>query len=114
MESIRSQPKAERTFFEDKNGKIKYKDYCMNCSQVCKQSHKVVSVLCSKKDIVHTPNEYFTEIENNKLDFPSIAKQIGINSRTLRSMMLGNQDMTYEAYDGLDKILFPNSKRNKK
>lgn len=114
MESIRSQPKAERAFFEDRNGRIKYKSYCINCSHECKQSYKVVSVQCKKKDIVHTPNEYLSEIESSKLNMPAIGKKIGINSRTLRSMLIGNQDMSFEAYDGLDKILFPDSKRNKK
>lgn len=114
MESIRDYPKAEREFFEDKNGKIKYKDYCMNCSQTCKQSYKVVSVKCIKKDIVHTPNEYLAEIENNKLELSDIGKKVGINSRTLRSMLIGNKDMSFEAYDKLDQLLFPDTKRNKK
>lgn len=114
MDSIRDYPKIEREFFEEKNGKIKYKDYCINCSQECKQSHKVIQVMCGKKDIVHTPKEYLAEIENNKLDFPKIAKQIGIHSRTLRSMLLENKDMTFDAYDKLDKLLFSDSKRNEK
>lgn len=113
MESIRNQPKIEREFFEDKNGKIKYKDYCMNCSNICKQSFKVISVQCKQKNIVHTPNEYLAEIENNKLELADIGKKIGINSRTLKSMLVGNRDMSFEAYIGLEELLFPDIKRRK-
>lgn len=114
MESIREYPKIERAFFEDKKGKIKYNDYCLKCSQECKQSYKIISISCKKEDIVHTPKEYLDKIKREKLDFSSVAKEVGIHSRTLKSMLIGNRDMSFDAYDGLDKLLFPNSKRNKK
>lgn len=114
MKSIRGYPKVEREFFEDKKGNIKYADYCMNCSGQCKQSHKVLQVICPKKDLVHTPKEYIKEIQKQNKDVNLIGREIGINSRTVKSMLYENQDMSFEVYDNLDKLLFSESKRNKK
>lgn len=114
MESIRDYPKTEREFFEDKNGNIKYANYCLNCSNSCKQSHKVLQVMCANKDIVHSPREYISEIFNQGKDINTIGREIGINSRTVKSMLNERQDMSFEVYDKLDKLLFSDSKRNKK
>lgn len=114
MKSIRNYPKSERAFFEDKKGNIKYSDYCMNCSSDCKQSHKVLKVHCHKKDIVHSPKDYIKEINKQGKDVNTIGREISINSRTVKSMLYENQDMSFEVYDKLDRLLFPNDKRNLK
>ena len=114
MESIRDYPKAEREFFEDNKGNVKYVDYCMNCSGQCKQSHKVTIIQCKKKDLVHTPKEYINEILKQDKDISTIGREIGVNSRTVKSMLYENKDMSFEVYDKLDRLLYPDSKRNKK
>lgn len=113
MDSIRDYPKQEREFFETKNGDIKYADCCMNCSWQCKQSHKVLQVICSNKDLVHSPKEYIKEILNQNKDVNTIGRDIGVHSGTVKSMLYENKDMSFEVYDKLDKLLFPNNKRNK-
>lgn len=112
--SIRDYPKAEREFFEDKKGDIKYNENCLKCSQQCKQSFRATLVSCKKIDKVHSPQEYIKEILNQKKDVSSVGKEIGINSRTVKSMLYESQDMSFEVYDKLDRLLFPDSKRNKK
>ena len=114
MESIRDYPKAEREFFEDNKGNVKYVDYCMNCSGQCKQSHKITIVQCKKKDLVHTPKEYINEILKQDKDISTIGREIGVNSRTVKSMLYENKDMSFEVYDKLDRLLYPKDKRNKK
>lgn len=114
MESIRNYPKIEREFFEDKKGNIKYISYCLNCSNSCKQSYKVLKITCQKKDLVHSPKEYIDEISKQGKNIDTIGREVGVNSRTVKSMLNENQDMSFEVYDKLDKLLFPNSKRNSK
>ena len=114
MESIRDYPKAEREFFEDSKGNVKYVDYCMNCSGQCKQSHKVTVIQCKKKDLVHTPKEYINEILKQNKDISTIGREIGVNSRTVKSMLYENKDMSFEVYDKLDRLLYPKDKRNLK
>ena len=111
--SMRDYPKAEREFFEDDKGEIKYVDFCMNCSNPCKQSHKVTIFQCKKKDLVHTPKEYIKEILKQDKDISTIGRDIGINSRTVKSMLYENQDMSFVVYDKLDRLLYLEIKRNK-
>lgn len=114
MESIRDYPKAEREFFEDNKGDVKYVDYCMNCSGQCKQSHKVTIIQCKKKDLVHSPKEYINETLKQNKDISTIGREIGVNSRTVKSMLYENKDISFEVYDKLDKLLYFDTKRNKK
>ena len=57
--------------------------------------------------------DFCMNCKQNK-DISTIGREIGINSRTAKSMLYENQDMSFEVYNKLDKLLYPDSKRNKK
>ena len=106
MESIRDFPKVEREFFEDEKGYIRYHEYCLECKKSCKQSFKVLSIISPTKEKAHTPDQYLNQIKKLKKDIKTIGKEIGINSKTVQSMLYERQDMSKELYDKLEKLLF--------
>lgn len=106
IESVRVQPKSERILFEDKEGNIKYHDHCLGCTKDCKQSYMVSKVICSVRIKAHTPKQYISEIIKQKKDLDTIGREIGLNSRTVKSMLYERQDMTKELYVKLEKLLY--------
>lgn len=74
----------------------------------CKASHKVKYVMCKKRIKAHTPKEYIKEILSQGKDIDTIGKVIGMNSKTVKSMLYENKDMSFELYEKLEKLLFNN------
>lgn len=111
---IRKAKKSERTFFEDDKEYIRYNETCLSCMNPCKQSFRVHIVGCIKYDKAHTPDEYYQIINKTPGRLDSVGKEIGINSRTVKSMLLERQDMTKEVYQKLEDLLFPKKKKAKK
>ena len=103
---IRELPKPERKFFETKGGHIRYHETCLSCIRVCKQSFKVNSVSCPIRFSVHSPDDYLIMIKRKGYNLNNIGKEIGIDSRTVKSMLYERQDMSEELYIQLEKLLY--------
>ena len=111
---IRKLNKGDRSFFENDNGHIQYNETCSSCMNPCKQSFRTAIMLCDKYDKAHTPDEYYQIINKTPGRLDSVGKEIGINSRTVKSMLLERQDMTREVYEKLEALLFPKKKKANK
>lgn len=107
QKSIRDFPKSERIFFENYNEKIEYNKKCLACAKCseCGQSFRAI-VFCKNEIKCKAPKQYMGEIKKKGKTVQEIAKLIKVNSRTLNSMLIENQDMIYNVHQKLMKELF--------
>lgn len=106
MNSIKELPKRQRVFFENEKGEIQYNEDCLSCANECKQAFRVKLIACSSNIKCKTPMQYLNYIKRNKLFIKDIAYKIKIHTKTLESMLIGNQDMTPEVHKKLMKELY--------
>lgn len=106
--SVRDQPKHEKRFFENENGCIDYHNYCKSCTKQCKQSYRCSSINCPVKIKAHTPDQYIAIIKKTGRKIETVGKEIGVDSRTVRSMLYERQDMSTEVYEKLEELFYKN------
>ena len=114
MKSVREFIKSDRIFFENENEEIQYHKHCLSCAICdCKQSYRVLTIMCKKRVKTHTLEQYEEKIKESNLSLRDICKKIGINTSSLKSALDNNRDMEQEWYVKLEKELY-NKNINKK
>ena len=100
--------KNELSFYQNSKGYIVYHDFCISCVKQCKQSHKVLNLICPSADKykAHTPDEYLTKMKRKKLNFKDVGEKLEVDWKIIRDVLYERIDLEEDLHRKLEELFY--------